>query len=55
MGYSNVDYTGDRDTRQIISGMTIYLFGMPIAWKSKGQNVATLSSTESKYRALSVL
>ena len=29
--YSDVDYTGDKDTRRSISGLVIYLCGIPIA------------------------
>ena len=54
-GYSDADYAGDKDTRRSISGMIIYLCGIPIAWKSKGQKAVTLSSTESEYYALSEL
>ena len=54
-GYSDADYAGDKDTRRSISGLVIYLCGIPIAWKSNGQKAVTLSSTESEYHALSEL
>ena len=54
-GYSDADYAGDKDTRRSISGLVIYLCGIPIMWKSKGQKAVTLSSTKSEYYALSEL
>lgn len=54
-GYSDADYAGDKDTRRSISGLIIYLCGIPITWRSKGQKAVTLSSTESEYYALSEL
>ena len=51
-GYSDADYAGDKDTRRSISGLIIYLCGIPIAWRSKGQKAVTLSSTESESCAL---
>lgn len=54
-GYSDSDYAGDKDTRRSITGLVIYLCGVPISWKSKGQKAVTLSSTESEYYAMSEL
>ena len=42
-------------TRRSITGLVIYLCGVPISWKSKGQKAVTLSSTESEYYAMSEL
>ena len=55
VGYSDSDYASDKDNRRSITGMVIYLCGIPIAWKSKGQKAVTLSSTEAEYYALSEL
>ena len=55
MGYSDTDYAGDKDTHRSVSGIIIYLCGISIAWKSKGQKAVTLSSTKSEYYALSEL
>ena len=55
MGYSDADYASDKNTRRSITGLIIYLCGIPIAWRSKSQKCVTLSSTESEYYALSEL
>jgi Reverse transcriptase (RNA-dependent DNA polymerase) len=51
--FSNSDYSGDKDTRRSVSGYVIYCNGSPIAWRSKGQKLVTLSSTEAEYVAIS--
>jgi hypothetical protein len=33
--------------------MIYHLFGAPICWRSKGQKVVTLSSSEAEYEAIS--
>ena len=55
VGYSNANYASDKDTRRSITGLIIYLCGIPIAWRSKSQKCVTLSTTESEYYALSEL
>ena len=47
-GYSDSDYAGNKDDRKSITGIIVYCAGVPIAWKSKGQKVVSLSSTESE-------
>ena len=54
-GYSDADYGSDRDNRRSITGMVIYLCGIPIAWRSRAQKCVTLSTTESEYYAMSEL
>ena len=54
-GYSDSDYASNKDDRKSISGMVIYLCGVPIMWKSKSQKAVTLSSTEAEYYSLSEL
>ena len=54
-GYSDSDYASNKDDRRSISGMVIYLCGIPIMWKSKSQKAVTLSSTEAEYYSLSEL
>ena len=53
--YSDSDYAGDKDTRRSIIGLVIYLFGVPVSWRSKGQKAVTLSTTESEYYTMSEL
>ena len=51
--YSDSDGAGDPDNRVSITGFIVYLLGVPICWRSKGQKGATLSSSEAEYVALS--
>ena len=53
IAYSDSDFAGDKETRISIAGFILYLMGVPISWKSKGQKSVTLSSTEAEYVALS--
>jgi hypothetical protein len=53
VGYRDSDYATDHKTRISISGYTLYLMGVPISWRSKGQKSVTLSSTEAEYIAMS--
>ena len=53
VAFSDSDFSGDKDNRRSISGFVIYLFGCPIAWRSRGQKGVMLSSTEAEYVALS--
>ena len=50
-GFCDSDFAGDNDTRKSISGYIIYLNGMIVSYRSKGQNIVTLSSTEAEYVA----
>ena len=52
-GYSDSDYCADKETRRSVTGFIIYLLGVPVSWKSKGQRGVTLSTTEAEYVALS--
>ena len=49
VGKSDSDYAGDNDTRKSVTGYIIILNGLIICWRSKGQNIITLSSTEAEY------
>jgi hypothetical protein len=51
--YSDSDFGGDKDGRKSISGLILLVSGVPISWRSKGQNTVSLSSTEAEYIALS--
>jgi hypothetical protein len=51
--FCDSDFAGDKDTRRSITGFIIYLYGSPIAWRSRSQKSVSLSSTEAEYVALS--
>ncbi|KAG7340680.1 integrase core domain containing protein [Nitzschia inconspicua] len=51
--YCDSDFAGDLGNRRSITGFLIYLFGVPISWKSKQQGGVTLSSSEAEYYAIS--
>ena len=53
VAYSDSDFGGDKETRISIAGFILYLMGVPISWRSKGQKSVTLSSSEAEYVALS--
>ena len=50
--FCDSDFAGDTETRKSISGYIIYLKGIPVVWKSKGQRSVSLSSTEAAYMAI---
>jgi Reverse transcriptase (RNA-dependent DNA polymerase) len=51
--YSDRDWAGDTENQISITGFIIYLLGVPICWRSKGQKGVTLSSSEAEYVAMS--
>ena len=51
--FSDSDWVGAQDDRRSITGYCIYLNGCLISWKSRGQKLVTLSSTEAEYVAVS--
>jgi hypothetical protein len=51
--FSDSDYCADKETRRSVTGFIVYLLGVPISWKSKGQRGVVLSSTEAEYVAVS--
>jgi hypothetical protein len=51
--YTDSDWAGDKVTRISVTGFIIFLLGVPIFWKSKGQKSVSLSSSEAEYYALS--
>jgi hypothetical protein len=53
VGFSDSNYATDPETRISISGYVLYLKGVPISWRSKGQKSVTLSLTEAEYIAMS--
>jgi hypothetical protein len=53
VSYCNSNWAGDAETRISVIGFIIYLLGVPICWRSKGQKGVTLSSSEAEYVAIS--
>jgi hypothetical protein len=53
VSYCNSDWAGDAETRISVTGLIIYLPGVPICWRSKGQKGVTLFSSEAEYVAIS--
>lgn len=49
--YSNSDYAGDKEGRKSVTGMIIFVCGVPNTWK--GQQTVAISRTEAVYIALS--
>ena len=52
LGYVDAEYTGDISTRKSTRGYLFMAAGAPISWASRKQQIITLSSTETKYVAL---
>ena len=52
-GYLDSNYAGDRDTRQSVSGFSIFFNGAMVAWRSWAQRSVSLSLTEAEFIALS--
>ena len=50
--YSDSDWAGDADDRRSITGFCIFLNGCLLTWKSRGQKIVTLSSSEAEYIAV---
>jgi hypothetical protein len=53
IAHCDSDCSGDRDARLSVTGFIICLLGAPIAWKSRAQWSASLSSAEAEHRAIS--
>lgn len=53
-GYSDSDWAEDKQTRHSTSGYTYRVGIGAISWKSRKQRTISLSSTEAKYKAMSV-
>jgi hypothetical protein len=50
--YSDVDWAGCPDTRQLTSGYAVFFGDNPVSWSSKHQHTISRSSTEAEYRAV---
>src|SRR5207248_5268244 len=48
-GFSDSDYAGDTDNRRSTSGYVFTLNGSAISWRSKQQDLVTLSTMEAEY------
>jgi hypothetical protein len=51
--FCDSDWAGNPETRVSVTGFVIYLFDVPVCWRSKSQKGVTLSSTEAEYVAIS--
>lgn len=54
LGYSDVDYAGDLETRRSTLGYIFLLSGGPVSWCSQRQKSVALSTTEAEYVAASM-
>jgi hypothetical protein len=52
VSYCDSDWAGDAETRISVTGFIIYLLGVPICWKSKGQKGVTISSSKAEHVAI---
>ena len=51
-GICELDYAGDPESRQSVTGYIAYVNGCPVAWRSRQQKVTSLSLCESEYYAI---
>lgn len=51
-GYTDSDWEGKGDRRRSTSGYVTFVGGNLVTWKSKKQQVVSLSSVEAEYRAM---
>jgi hypothetical protein len=53
VAFSDSNFAGNSKTRISIAGFILFLMGVPISWRSKGQKGVTLSLSEAEFVALS--
>lgn len=51
-GYADADYANNEDDRRSTSGCMFTVYGNPVSWMSKRQQIVSLSSTEAELIAL---
>jgi hypothetical protein len=51
--FSDSDWAADRTTRKSISGIVCLVFGSPVSWSSRKQDIVSTSTTESEFYAIS--
>ena len=51
--WSDSDWAGDKDNRKSVSGLILFVLGVPVMWRSKQQKTVALSSTEAEFIAAS--
>ena len=51
--YTDSDWAGNQESRISVSGYILYFASVAVAWRSRGQNSVSLSSSEAEYVALS--
>ena len=52
IGYTDSDFAGSKLDRKSTSGYVSFVGGNLVTWRSKKQNVVSLSSAEAEYHAL---
>jgi hypothetical protein len=53
VAFDDSDFAGDEENRRSVTGYIIYLYNVPVAWKSCQQGAITLSNSEAEYYAKS--
>jgi hypothetical protein len=53
IAYADSDWAEDRTTRKSISGVICKVFGGPVSWSSRKQDIVSTSTTEAEFYALS--
>ena len=49
--FSDLDWTGDRETRRSTTGYIVFAYGGPIVWQSKLQTTVSTYSMQAEYQA----